>query len=473
MPTDFASLALTPDLLTVVAELGYTEPTPIQVRCVPVLLAGNDLIGQSQTGSGKTAAFALPILQNLQLKPRSLQALVVCPTRELCAQVAREMRKLGRRHPGLQVLEVVGGVQVRPQSRALERGVHVVVGTPGRLLDHLKRDRLRLGAVKTVVLDEADRMLDMGFQPDVEEILAAVPKKRQTVFFSATFPASIESMSRQHQREPVRVTIEASEQTQAMPEIRQLALTTGGNQRQRALYWALGKYRHESVLIFCNFKKTVAELASSLASSGASVDCLHGDLEQFDRDQVLARFRNQSVRILIATDVAGRGIDVDHLDLVVNYELPSQAEIYVHRVGRTGRAGRRGLAVSFATAREEPRLDAIEELTGTTIERLPPLRDDETDLDILATAFVQDAAMDTILISGGRRDKVRPGDIMGALTGEAGGLDATDVGRIEIHDRFAYVAVAKRVSDHARQSLSKGRIKGRRFRVTLVERIQS
>ena len=470
MPTDFASLSLTPSLLAVVAELGYEQPTPVQSECIPVLLAGKDVIGQSKTGSGKTAAFALPILQNLNLAPRSLQALVVCPTRELAAQVVRELRRLGRKHPGLQVLAIVGGEPIHSQSRALERGVHVVVGTPGRLLDHLERGTLRLESVKTVVLDEADRMLDMGFQADVEQILAAVSqpgKVHQTVLFSATFPDSIEAMSRAHQRTPVRVTI--GEPKQAMPEIRQLAVAAETDERLHALYRVLGQYPHESVLIFCNFKASVAEVRDSLASCGASVDCLHGDLDQFDRDQVLARFRSQSVRILIATDVAGRGIDVEHLDLVVNYELPSPAENYVHRIGRTGRAGRLGLAVSLVAARETSKLEAIEQLTGRTIERLPRVRGGETDLEILATEFVSDAPMDTILISGGRKDKVRPGDIMGALTGEAGGLNAADVGKIELHARWSYVAVATRVSRSAVKSLNNGRIKGKKFRATLIQ----
>jgi ATP-dependent RNA helicase DbpA len=472
VPDRFDSLPLVPSLLDVVAELGYTEPTPIQQACVPVLLDGKDLIGQSKTGSGKTAAFALPILQNLELKPRSLQALVVCPTRELSAQVVREVRRLGRRHPGLQVLEVVGGVPVRPQSRALERGVHVVVGTPGRLLDHLGRGRLPTEAIKTVVLDEADRMLDMGFQNDVEEILGALPPTRQTVFFSATFPASIEAMSGAHQRDPVRVTI--AETPQEIPNIRQFALPIDAGEGLHALHWVLARYPHESALIFCNFKKTVVEVATSLAASGASVDCLQGDLEQFQRDQVLARFRNRSVRLLVATDVAGRGIDVEHLDLVVNYELPSQRDVYVHRVGRTGRAGRSGVAVSLVGPRDESRLASLDKLMSAPIERLPPLSGNDAGRDAfakLARAFARDAPMDTILISGGRKDKVRPGDIMGALTGEAAGLDAADVGKIELHDRFCYVAVTAGVSKQAVKSLNRGRIKGRRFRATLVERV--
>ncbi len=462
MDSDFASLGLSPALLAVAAELGYDHPTPIQAASIPALLAGQDLTGQSKTGSGKTAAFALPILQRIELRNRSPQALVVCPTRELCAQVARETRKLGRKHDGLQILTVVGGERVSAQSSALKRGVHIVVGTPGRLIDHLKRGTLDPAAIATVVLDEADRMLDMGFQPDVERILQTLPEKRQTALFSATFPDAIEALSAAHQRRAVRVTID--ERAEAL-EIREVALMTEREQKQHALFWALGQYAHESALVFCNFKATVAELQAALDADGASVACLHGDLDQFDRDQVLARFRNRSVRILIATDVVGRGIDIEDLDLVINYEFPAQPEIYVHRIGRTGRAGRTGIAATLVTPRDVPKLAAIEALTAMPIERVQP--DAPGDLD-RAAGFVRDARMETILISGGRRDKLRPGDILGALTGEAGGLQGADIGKIEIHDRLSYVAVAKNVSRTAVQSLDQGRIKNRRFRATLV-----
>jgi ATP-independent RNA helicase DbpA len=468
MSPDFGSLALSPALVEVAAELGYESLTPIQAQSIPVLLAGKDLIGQSKTGSGKTAAFALPILQNLDLGRREVQALVLCPTRELCAQVAREVRKLGRKHKGLQVLVVSGGEPGRPQVQALARGVHVVVGTPGRVLDHLGRGRLRLGAVATAVLDEADRMLDMGFEADMEKILGALPKRRQTVFFSATFPRTIEAMGRIHQRNPVRVNI--AEDQAVAPEIRQFARVTGADHKLDALYWVLENQRHESALIFCNQKVVVRKLTRALATSGVSTECLHGDLEQFDRDRVMAMFRNQSVRVLVATDVAARGLDVADLDLVINYDLPSTPEVYVHRIGRTGRAGRVGLAVSLATEREKPQLSTIERFTGSQLERLQgPAKGESGGRGSGPTAaLARPAKMDTIQISGGRKDKVRPGDILGALTGEAGGLDSAEVGKIEIHDRLSYVAVASQSSRNAVDSLNDGRIKGRRFRATLI-----
>jgi len=255
-----------------------------------------------------------------------------------------------------------------------------------------------------------------------------------------------------------------------LPEIRQLTLAAEPDQKLHALYWALNHHPHESALIFCNFKATAAELAGTLAAGGMSVDCLTGGLEQFHRDQVLATFRNESLRVLIATDVAARGIDVQDLDLVINYELPQQPEVYVHRIGRTGRAGKPGLSISLATSRERKRLKEIEQLTGTRIERLPRVAGGEAEVATLAKALAREARMDTILISGGRKDKVRPGDIMGALTGDAGGLIAADVGKIELHARLSYVAVARRVSRRAAKSLNAGRIKGKRFRATLVQR---
>ncbi len=466
MSPDFTSLGLAPTLLAVVGELGYTHPTPVQSASIPALLAGRDLIGHSKTGSGKTAAFALPILQGLRFETRAVQALVLCPTRELSAQVARELRTLGRRQPGLTVLEVVGGQPVRPQMAALHRGVHVVVGTPGRLLDLQRRDSIGLHAVTTVVLDEADRMLDMGFGPDVETILAALPRDRQTVMFSATMPPSIQALGRTHQRDAVRVAIVEPET--ARHEIRQLRLETEAHESLHGLCWLLHRFPHKSALIFCNFKDTVRELTHALVQAGVSAGRFDGDMQQFDRDQALARFRNGSLRLLIATDVAGRGIDIQGLDLVINYELPQQPEPYVHRIGRTGRAGQVGVAISLTTSRQAGRLRVIEELTGTPMEVLQRTPADDPGLPRLLEAIARGPEKETVLITGGRKDKVRPGDILGALTGEAGGLAGADVGKIEIHDRYSYVAVTRGVVQHAVAQLNAGQIKGRSFRARLV-----
>jgi ATP-independent RNA helicase DbpA len=462
MTTDFASLSLSRPLLDVVAELGFETLTEIQAKCIPLLLAGRDVIGQSKTGSGKTAAFGLPMLEKLELSDRSLRALVLCPTRELCDQVARVLRTLGRRHAGLQVLVVAGGKPLAPQRDALARGVHVVVATPGRLIDLLDRGAVSLGNVGMVVLDEADRMLEMGFREDMVKILSKTPAGRQTALFSATFPAGVEAISRAYQRDPVRITVEDGE---AAPDIEQLAYDIGRTEREEALVAVLGLHPHASALVFCNLKATVDALTTRLSGTGVSVAKLHGDLEQKDRDRVMAKLRNQSTRVLIATDVAARGIDVQALDLVVNYDLPTQAEVYVHRIGRTGRAGQRGLAVTLTTSGERRKLVELEQLTGFKLTRrtLPAAP------SAAAAPLARDAAMVTLYVSGGRKEKVRPGDILGALTGEAGGFSGDDIGKIEIHEHFTYVAVAKAIANEAVRSLSNGKIKGRRFKVGFVE----
>ena len=448
----FSSLKISSELLQVVEELGYKTLTPVQEKSIPVLLEGKDLIGQSKTGSGKTAAFSIPILEKIDLRDRKVQALILCPTRELCTQVAREIRKLGRRHMGLQVLILAGGQPIRPQLSALYKGAHIVVGTPGRILDHLRRNPVNLKDISTLVLDEADRMLDMGFEEEMTEILDAIPKDRQTVLFSATYPESIEEMSESYQTNPVRVTIEDEDKLKT--KIEQIIYEVEAEDKFNAVLWALNEYKPESAIIFCNLKITVKELNRNLIDAGVSAACLHGDLEQPDRDKVMAKFRNGSVRILIATDVAARGIDIADLDLVCNYDLPNQSEIYTHRIGRTGRAGKSGLAISFATPDEDFKLENLERKTIG-------------DLNVEAVEN-NDAGMETLFISGGRKDKMRPGDILGALTGDGAGLKGDQVGKIEIHDRFSYVAVSKEVSRLALTRLRNGRIKGKKFRIELV-----
>ncbi len=459
---NFSALPLSPPLLQVLEELDFQTVTPIQAQSIPVLLQGRDLVGQAKTGSGKTAAFVLPLLQRIRLQDRRLQALVLCPTRELCAQVAGEIRRLGRRLPGLQVLVLAGGQPVRPQVNALENGAHLAVGTPGRILDLLQREALETRQLATVVLDEADRMLDMGFREDMERILGGMPQKRQTVLFSATFPPTIEEMSRAFQKEPARVTVAEAE---APPDIQQLCYVCEPEEKPALLLRILRQYQPGSAIVFCNLKATVVELKRALASARVSADGLQGDLEQFERDRVMAKFRNRSTRVLIATDVAGRGIDVEALDAVINYDLPSQPEPYVHRIGRTGRAGRAGLAISIATPRDDRKIEGIEEATGVKLERasvetLPPA-------DAKGGVSLE-SGWETLYISAGRKDKMRPGDILGALTGEAGGLNASDVGKIEIHDHHAYVAVSKNVVRVALERLSEGRIKGRKHRIERV-----
>lgn len=470
LPT-FEALGLAPPSLRVVQELGYAQPTPIQSQAIPVLLAGRDLVGQSATGSGKTVAFGLPILERLDLLEDHVQALVLCPTRELAAQVGAAIRTMGRHRPGLRVLVVAGGQPSGPQRKALDGGVHVVVGTPGRVLDLLARE-LDLNGLRIAVLDEADRMLDMGFLPTVEKILTVLPKERQTLLFSATMPSAIAAMSRTWMRSPQRVTIAGTASTK--PQIQQVAHHVSAAQRPEALLAVLGGPQlasASSVLIFCNFKDSVRQVAADLAEAGHSVDALHGDLEQRDRDRVLAKFRNGSTRVLVATDVAARGLDIAGIDAVINFELPPAPEVYVHRIGRTGRAGAPGLAISLATMGDAERLAQAAQACGGYIEPRPlPERQDEpvargrgAPAAVAVPTAPATAEMATLLVRGGRKDKLRPGDILGALSGE-GGCAAADIGRIEIHDDFSYVAVTVALS---RKLIALGRLrmKGRTVRI--------
>lgn len=455
--TSFSSLPLSNNLKEVLHELGLTKPTPIQAESIPALLEGMDLIGQSKTGSGKTLAFSLPILEKIQLQSREVQALVLCPTRELSTQVAREMRRFGRKLPGLSVVTLVGGQPMGAQLASLRGRVHIAVGTPGRVLDHLRRKSLVLEHCKTIVLDEADRMLDMGFEEEMTEILEQLPKERQTVFFSATFPETIEEMSARYQSNPKQVAI--AESSTKTTKIQHLLFQASDEEKFSALLWAIKHYSPEQAIIFCNLKATTDSLADALEKSGVSAASIHGDLEQQDRDRIMAQFRNSSLRVLVATDVAARGIDVPNLDLVVNFDLP-KPDVYTHRVGRTGRAEREGLAISFAPSGDS--------LKVREIGKLFPLERKSLPIEDVSHEISAPASMTTLFIGGGRKDKMRPGDILGALTGEAGGLEGKSVGKIEIHDRFSYVAVDSRIASLALERLRNGKIKGKKFRIELV-----
>lgn len=458
--TDFSSLTLSSELLSVLTELGYTAMTPIQSQSLPLLLAGKDVLGQAKTGSGKTAAYSLPILNRLKLEDHSLQALILCPTRELATQVVGEIRKLGRRLPGLKVLALTGGTPGRDQREALENGVQIVVGTPGRVADFITRGRIELQNVKTAVLDEADKMLDMGFADEIKTIMRELPASRQTLLFSATFPDSIEHLSKKYQRHATHVMIE----DEAAPAIEQIAYDCEEKEKSQVLMRVLQQHPSDATIVFANTKATVTELAQLLEEQGAASATLHGDLEQRERDRVLALFRNKSCRILVATDVAARGLDIDHLELVVNYDLPISAEIYVHRIGRTGRAGKQGVAVTLAHPRDTLKLAEYENLTGGKF--LRPSLGFKNQHGLNKT--LREAPMKTLSISGGRKDKLRPGDILGALTASAG-FAAADIGKIEIQDKFSYVAVAAGIADSALQKLREGRIKGQKFQIKVVK----
>ncbi|MEY9843129.1 DEAD/DEAH box helicase [Streptacidiphilus sp. MAP5-3] len=377
---DFAALGLAPQLLRALSALGYEEPTPIQREAVPPLLAGSDLLGQAATGTGKTAAFALPVLQRLSRregKRSGPAALVLVPTRELAIQVSEAVHRYGS-ELGARVLPVYGGQPIGRQLRALEQGVDVVVATPGRALDHISRGTLRLHDVETVVLDEADEMLDMGFAEDITAILESAPEERQTVLFSATMPSRIDSMARRHLRDPVRVQIEREAPAPGeAPSVRETAYVVARPQKPAALGRILDVEAPEAAIVFCRTREQVDQLAESLNGRGYRAEALHGGLSQEQRDRVMARLRGGTADLLVATDVAARGIDVEHLTHVINYDVPSATESYVHRIGRVGRAGREGVAVTLAEPREHRMLKSIERATGRRIpvEKVPSVAD--------------------------------------------------------------------------------------------------
>jgi ATP-dependent RNA helicase DeaD len=358
----------------VLEELGYEEPTPIQIHAIPLLLGGRDVLGSAATGTGKTAAFALPLVERLDAKAHGVQALIMTPTRELAMQVAEAVHRYGR-HSGVTVLAVYGGQPIQRQLAMLKRGVQVVVGTPGRLLDHIRRGSLALGGVRYVVLDEADEMLDMGFIEDIEAILNETPKERQTALFSATFPARINDLVRRYLNEPERVTIKA--EVLKSPRVRQLAYVVPRPQKLEALGRILDLEAPTSAIIFCRTRTEVDELTESMASHGYTPEALHGGFAQVQRDRVMTRFREGTADLLIATDVAARGLDIQHVSHVINYDIPESPDVYVHRIGRTGRAGREGTAITLVQPREHRLLKAIEHVIKQRIEpaRIPSVAD--------------------------------------------------------------------------------------------------
>jgi ATP-independent RNA helicase DbpA len=447
------------------ANYGITQLTPIQEQCLPVLLEGQDLIGQAPTGTGKTLAYAVPLVENLRPGTFALEALVLCPTRELCAQVASEVRKVGRQRPQLRVLSLAGGQPIDFQIRDLRKSAQIVVGTPGRILDLLRREAMTLRWLRMLVIDEADRMLDMGFVDAITDILNQAPRDRQTVLFSATFPDEVLELSQRFQRpDTPRVTVSEDPSGYALPDtLRHCVRECGENRKFETLEHMLRSEITGSALIFCNTKLATEELAVQLIQRGLPVDRLHGDMLQERRDRTMVRFRNGTIRVLVATDVAARGLDISALDAVINYELPQHIELYIHRAGRAGRADKPGLAISLAIPKDATRLGRLQEALGRTFEPLAPTaarsRSDHK-------PHVE-REWETICIRAGRKQKLRPADILGALTGEGLHLRFEQVGKIEIQDHRSFVAVEKSVARKALHCLREGRIKGRRFEVSL------
>jgi ATP-independent RNA helicase DbpA len=451
----FSTLPLPTALLATLTELGYHDMTPIQAQSLPSLLAGRDVIAQAKTGSGKTAAFGIGVLSVLDPRLFSVQALVLCPTRELADQVMKELRRLARFAGNIKILSLCGGVPMGPQLDSLEHGAHIIVGTPGRVLKHLAKGSLDFSHLKALVLDEADRMLDMGFNESITDIVGQLPQKRQTLLFSATYSEEIRGLSGKFQRNPVEVTV--ADVPEAL-QIEQIFFEIDSRERVPALLVLLRKYRPASAVLFCNTKNRCDEVVSALAEKGFQVAALHGDLEQRDRDLVLVQFANQSCPLLVATDVAARGLDIKNLEAVINVEMAFDAEVHIHRIGRTGRAGQSGLALSLCSPSEAHRANAVEEYQKKKIvwQDLPQVTDSTPPAA---------PRMVTINIAGGRKDKLRPGDILGALTGDAG-IAGAQIGKIDIFDLQAFVAVERDVASRAVKGLSK--IKGRVFKVRKV-----
>ena len=459
----FSTLPLAPSQLANLSALGYVAMTPVQAASLPLALAGDDLIVQAQTGSGKTAAFALALLDKLKLAdpspPFAVQALVLCPTRELADQVTTEIRRLARSVDNVKTLTLCGGVPLRQQTESLKHGAHVVVGTPGRVLDHLDRGALSLKALATLVLDEADRMLDMGFVEDIARVAKLCPGTRQTLLFSATYPQGIVELAQRFLRAPkeikVRSQVDAAQIEQRFYEVKE-------SDRLQAVARLLLHFRPASTIAFCNTKQQCRDLVGMLCAQGFAALALHGELEQRERDQVLIQFANRSCSLLVATDVAARGLDIVQLEAVINVDTTPDAPLHVHRIGRTGRVGATGLALSLASLDEMGSVGKIELLQGAEVKWYPLAELLPAPGGRLLPAMV------TLQIVGGRKEKIRAGDVLGALTGEAG-FAATQIGKINVNEFSTYVAVDRQIAAQALARLSGGTVKGKKVKARRVQ----
>jgi ATP-dependent RNA helicase DeaD len=517
----FNELNLSNEILKAVEDLGFEEATPIQSLSIPVMMTGADLIGQAQTGTGKTAAFGIPLLEKIDAKNKNVQAIILCPTRELAIQVCEELKLFSKYKRGINIVPVYGGQPIQRQMMALSKGAQIVVGTPGRVIDHLERRTLKLENASTIVLDEADEMLDMGFRDDIELILKSLPEERQTVFFSATMPKEFMFLTKKYQRHPEMIKVVSEKLT--VPLTEQYYFDIREHQKLEALARCLDMYDPKLSLVFCNTKKKVDEVVSSLQARGYSADALHGDMNQSQRDRVMAKFRSCSIELLIATDVAARGIDVDDIDMVFNFDVPKDDEDYVHRIGRTGRAGKAGKAYTFVSGKDIYKLRDIQRYTKVNIKRVsvPSLADvenlkttmllekvketlkdkssekyaqtveslisdDITSLDVAAALLkmffdnekkeqhkedvfakkvyentgARGYGMTRLFINIGKKDGVRAGDFVGAIAGETG-LGGDVVGNIQILDSFSLVEIPNEHTENVINALSSSNIKGK------------
>ena len=525
----FADMGLSDAISRAIADLGYEEPTPIQQQAISLLMEGHDVIGQAQTGTGKTAAFGIPLLERIRPDGKHPQGLVLAPTRELAIQDAEAIHSLGR-HTDVQVIPIYGGQPIERQLRLLRRGTDIVVGTPGRVMDHVRRGTLVLDGVRLVVLDEADEMLDMGFLEDIELILDQLPDERQTALFSATIPARIAALARRYLREPRQVSV--SREKLAVPQIRQVSYEVLGRSKLDALTRILDVEMPTSAIIFTRTRRDAAELADHLAGLGYQAEPIHGDLSQSERDRVMRRFREGLIELLVATDVAARGLDIPEVSHVINYDVPADPEAYIHRIGRTGRAGRKGEAITLVTPRERGALRLIERLTGRklTPAGLPTAADVAArrrealkatlrsvlagpdlqpyllvveelaaDYDIAEVAaaalkltgdlevkrakdgtrersaadgpledgLTSEPGMAKLFLSLGRADGLRPSDVVGAIASQAG-ISGQAIGAIDIYDAFAFVQVPKKYASKVIAALQRATLCGQRVNVEVA-----
>ena len=524
----FEEMCLDTRIMRAIAEMGFEQPSPIQAQSIPIAVEGKDMIGQARTGTGKTASFGIPMLQRINPKDKNLQAIVLCPTRELAIQSANEIRKLAKFLHGIKVLPIYGGQEISKQIRSLKGGVQIVIGTPGRVMDHLRRHTLKPQTVDIVVLDEADEMLNMGFREDIETILGQLPEERQTMLFSATMPKPILEIAKRYLHEPEIVKVIQKELT--VPKIEQYYYEVNPRKKNEVLSRLLDMYDPSLSLVFCNTKRKVDELVADLKGRGYFAEGLHGDMKQSQRDRVMNGFRNGRTDILVATDVAARGIDVDDVEAVFNYDVPQDDEYYVHRIGRTGRAGREGRAFTLVVGKEIYKLKDIQRYCKTKIRRQPiPSVNDvaaikvekllelageliATDglgrmMDLLeeyldgsdysatemAAALLAmqlgetstqtlpkeefgdtgaEPGMVRMFMNIGKKDRVRIGDILGAVAGESG-MEGALVGTIDMYDNFSFVEVPQEYAAAVLEAMNHSKIKGRRVNMEPAKNVRN
>ncbi len=450
---NFSQLPLSKEMLTTLDSLGYKNATEIQSQTLPLILDGKDIIAEAKTGSGKTAAFGIGLLEKLDVKRFRVQTLVLCPTRELADQVAKELRRIARFKHNIKILMLTGGESFGKQLGSLSHQAHIIVGTPGRVLKHLNKESLNLENLNTLVLDEADRMLDMGFLEEVEAVMAFAPKERQTLLFSATYDDAVLSVSKRIQKDAVSVKTTAVEVANKIKE--EFYATPN---KLETLVKVFAHYKPQNAIVFTNTKVEAKELAENLVKAKVDALAIHGDLEQYERNDVLVQFANKSCPILVATDVAARGLDIKELSMVVNYDIPHGTETYTHRIGRTGRAGAEGIAITLYNSYESEKAEEYQNGAREFLEesRLPAV-----------TNFNMKPQYVTLVIEGGKKDKLRAGDLLGALTGDAG-LKGSSIGKIDIYDRQAYVAIERDFISNAEAQLKSGKIKGKKFSVWVL-----